>query len=708
MAARLPDGCFIYYGPDIGAHNPDFILLSPRLGLILADVRDWLPTTTISSCGDTITLTSGSRSKSVPHPARIATAYLTHLANTFDAQASESPGLWMPLIHQTGSDAGRLRVPVNRIVVLPNIPANDGTVDWAGEGRGTFNGATVIAGAVFAEWERLSGRELQAAIGAVRAERFEFDALRGREIDVIRGAIRPEIVINSRRKRKSAAPAPSFFDTTATISVSSSLRALAAAATAPGTSSVPLAPLAPAAAQGAAAPNPPSNLVIAPTPRQQPTLLDCLRESWANRVKVLTTEQERAVSSIVKRGGHHRIVGPPGSGKTIVLVRAAIRLADLYRGEQRPSVLLLTYNKGIGGALREMVASAAGDLSAAIEVKTFHAFVRDHYGVALVDKETEAEFAARVEAAIAQHRGEGGSIRHYRAVLVDEYQTWDGSWLRCASAHLDEGEAACFVLAGDGGQQLYGRGRFSLRSVGFNAHNSRTHKLNENRRCPREIQTLAALFAKEPPAGQGGMVGGAGGAGDIDLAEIEAIPPNVATALQAGYLPRIGWCRDKASERAEVVETVREALAGRWRGEPLADGPLDPADIGILYPGLRRGADASRHILALEAALAQIAPTTWITRRDRAAKAGGDAITIQTIHHATGLEYRLVILIDAELLPWRRDTPSDDDKMLMYVALTRSTELLSVAWTRTGSSYTRQISAAYQILAIPGAHVVSR
>lgn len=656
MATRLPNGCVIYHQAETGGSSPDFVLVSPRLGIIAFEVMG-CPPSIVTPHSIQCSRAWWEDAAAPPSNAIRAAGYLCGLAEEITRQAQANPSLWRSLHVQTGENAGKLRFPINRLVVMIEITSTM-TTNWGPEGDKFFQCAAVIPANIFEQWEGLAGNALSQAIGERRPAGFPFDALRGREVDTIRGVLRPGIRLN------------------ATLG---GPRAL------PPAGSVP------------------------------PSLLDGLRESWANRVRVLTAEQEATVSAIVRSRAHRLVVGPPGSGKTVVLARAAGRLAEInHHAAAQPAILVLTYNKGIARALSTPIRDDAGAFSGAIEVSTFHAFVRAHYGIRFQPGETDAAFGELVLAAIAEREAAGQGPRRYKGILVDEVQTWDSSWLKCAIAHLSGDRNDCLVLAGDGGQQLYGRGSFTWKSVGFHYHISRRHLLTVNRRCPQEIQALAAPFAAPNAAGTGGQ-GAIVGVSETcaEAATILAIPPRVETAMPSGYRPLLLQCHNREGEIAAVLQAVRDALEGRWRGEPLVDGPLAPSDIGILYPRLVGGEKAFRHIEALAAGLNQICDAVWITPPgNRKAQRKNGAITIQTIHYATGLEYRLVIVIQADVLPWqRRDTrlrpssrgPSngahgaaaDEDRMLMYIAMTRSTELLMVTWSGDGSEYTQRLLRAH-------------
>src|SRR5215475_7348292 len=68
------------------------------------------------------------------------------------------------------------------------------------------------------------------------------------------------------------------------------------------------------------------------------------------------------------------------------------------------------------------------------------------------------------------------------------------------------------------------------------------------------------------------------------------------------------------------------------------------------------------------------------------------AIRVQTIHYAKGLQYRAVIFVWADLLPFTQGHDVEQDRKLFYVALTRATELLAIVhsghWSFLAEAYT--------------------
>jgi hypothetical protein len=116
-----------------------------------------------------------------------------------------------------------------------------------------------------------------------------------------------------------------------------------------------------------------------------------------------------------------------------------------------------------------------------------------------------------------------------------------------------------------------------------------------------------------------------------------------------------------------------------------ADGRCDarfpeallPAQIGILYPWTPKS--ESPLLAELIKRLQTVAPVVWLhdDDRDRVSEPG---IKVQTIHSSKGLQYRAVILLWADRLPRTfPDSDPEEERKLMYVALTRAEDYLFIS-----------------------------
>ena len=88
----------------------------------------------------------------------------------------------------------------------------------------------------------------------------------------------------------------------------------------------------------------------------------------------------------------------------------------------------------------------------------------------------------------------------------------------------------------------------------------------------------------------------------------------------------------------------------------------------------------------------QQAPVIWLNETpDSRYQVNQPRIKVQTIHSAKGLQYRVAILMWADLLPASfEDSDLEAERRLMFVALTRPTHLLALTYSH-GSAFIDEI-----------------
>ncbi len=355
-------------------------------------------------------------------------------------------------------------------------------------------------------------------------------------------------------------------------------------------------------------------------------------------LKVLDFHQEREARNI--RDGHRIIRGVAGSGKTVLLLSRGKLLAK--EGGKR--VLLLCFNKPLAAYLR----ACAKDTPNLI-IKHFHDWGGAN-GVKYVQNEDYEDYGLRLLARLERHEGDAGS---FDAVLVDEYQDFSLSWLKCAKLALKEPDDGDLLIVGDASQALYKLRGFTWTDAGIHSR-GRSMVLKVNYRNTREMMVAAQSFAS--------------GGAEVDGDPRAPVRPEVATCYRRG--PQV-----VIVQAANIEDVVHRAVQriDAW----IAAGRYRPHEIGILYDRLDTGAHKAA-LRTLRDKLSGCGTTLIAGKRPDGSYADG-GIKISTIRSSKGLQFPAIIMLWGDLLPSKFDNRVEAvERGLMYVALTRAEQELLV------------------------------
>jgi hypothetical protein len=362
-------------------------------------------------------------------------------------------------------------------------------------------------------------------------------------------------------------------------------------------------------------------------------------------MRVMDLQQEQLARSLGE--GHRVIHGVAGSGKTLILGYRAEQLAKVC---VKP-ILVLCYNKTLAGRLVHWMASKG--VADKVHVRSFHSWCHSqlsayNVGFANNQEDTNAVMAEMVQAVI---RGvERGQIPsgQYEAVLIDEGHDFKPEWLKLVVQMVDPQTNSLLVLYDDA-QSIYEAGRqknFSFKSVGIQAQ-GRTTILKVNYRNTQEILEFAAQFAGELLK--------------ASEAEEDGVPRLMPiSAGRHGTAPMVVKLPSLQAEGAWIAERLKEE---HGKGIPWRD-------MAILY----RHYDPVCKVVRTELRRAGI-PNTW--KKDVTFAESQDTVKLLPFHSSKGLEYPIVVIPGAGLLPTPADA-SQDEARLLYVAMTRATSQLIV------------------------------
>jgi hypothetical protein len=381
-------------------------------------------------------------------------------------------------------------------------------------------------------------------------------------------------------------------------------------------------------------------------------------------LQVMDLQQEQVARHL---GDGHRVIhGAAGSGKTLILIYRACRLALAARPDK--PVLVLCCNRALADRIEAQLRQRGVDERA--QVRTFHAWCQDMVRSCRLDVPAQASgdayyeaLARTVERAVDSGRVPTGQ---YAAVLVDEAHDFEDAWLRIAARMVDPASNSLLVLYDDA-QSIHQKKRrkFNFAAVGIEAR-GRTSILKLNYRNTAEVLALAMhcaqklldssganIPAADPATTVSGLPGDMPGEAAADDA-IRLIWP--ASAGRRGPLPVLVQARHGVDEARLLAERIAAALAG---GVPAGE-------IGVLC--------RARYLLRpIEQELARLGVRfeSMNAQGFRHFDWQADAVRLLTLHSAKGLEFSLCCLAGLQALPMQ-DEALDDALRLVYAGMTRA------------------------------------
>ena len=365
---------------------------------------------------------------------------------------------------------------------------------------------------------------------------------------------------------------------------------------------------------------------------------------------VMDMQQELLARSM---GEGHRIVrGVAGSGKTLIL---AFRAEQIARAASRP-VLLLSYANGISGRLENAMQDRG--VEDKVVVATFHSWcfrMLREYDLPVPNRkdfsETNAWYAASVQAVLdAAERGliPGGQ---YDAVLIDEAHDFETEWLALAAKMVNPDTKALMIVYDDAQAIYKGRKRPVWKQLGIEAA-GRTTVLKVNYRNTAQILRFARKFAAD-------VIGAPGVcAGD----ESAILMPE--DGGREGVEPVVRSCVSYDGEAHAIAEWLlgRKAAGYQW------------GQMAVLYP---------RHFIGekFEKVLAKSGvPIDMVRSHNNRVETERDAVRFLSMHNAKGLEFACVAI--GGLGELKKVEEIEDDIRLTYVAITRATHEAFITYSK--------------------------
>jgi superfamily I DNA/RNA helicase len=355
-----------------------------------------------------------------------------------------------------------------------------------------------------------------------------------------------------------------------------------------------------------------------------------MKSTWFRKLDELDDAQRRFI--LLPKHGRHQLEGPPGSGKTNLLLLRA----EFIAGTGETNVLIITYTNALADFIRSGVSSRG--LISPTQIQTFHSWafqhVREFTGASPFTKGQEFDDDARAK--LLQELGRANkkapSQNLFSAIFVDEAQDLSVEELEnilCLSDNV--------CICGDPRQGIYNRDGLTIaEKLGLQKHTLKNHY--------RIGQSIARVADRLIPPETG-------------CPSLEDTC-NYNVGLHGNSTAKMHVCKDRNEQFERMLELVRvqlDAFRGDSIGvfcalkEDLADlrSRFDETDLSglVLVHGVDQGASFTLD----------------------------HPIHVMTIHSAKGTEFRAVHLYGCEGL---RAFPMNR-RHLGFTAITRARTALN-------------------------------
>jgi superfamily I DNA/RNA helicase len=347
--------------------------------------------------------------------------------------------------------------------------------------------------------------------------------------------------------------------------------------------------------------------------------------------------------------GHQVIKGPPGSGKTLVLVHRCCQLYRYRPGAKR--ILLVCYNIALVSYLRRLLQEKGILLGeGGVQVLHFYELCSRILGEKIHYENEENDYYNLItdKALNKVNRGER-RIRPFDAILVDEAQDFNNGMLKTISGLLaPKGD---FIIALDPLQDLYRR-KASWRSLGIEA-SGRTHYLKKAYRNTIEIFEFTQRFI--------------GAISPIEE-QMSLLPQDFA---HHGDPPDIRRFESTEEIEAFLVDDISDSIN--------KDG-FKRSEIAVIYDDKVYGPSRFTYdnralpMRILDTLNSRGIPTTWVSQDVRSKEMYDittDRVSLISVHSSKGLDFDIVYLVGMDHIRSPGDT-KDDLVSLGYVAMTRA------------------------------------
>lgn len=370
-------------------------------------------------------------------------------------------------------------------------------------------------------------------------------------------------------------------------------------------------------------------------------------EGRAERIAVrvrLSAEQENLARTM--NVGTTLLKGVAGSGKSLVLAARARYLAQSHPDWM---IQVLCFNYALVPYLTKLIGTNYGH----VQVDTFYRWVRTLH--LWLDWRNPGDHKAAIDEAIATRRFANCND----AILIDEGQDFVPDWYRLIHHTLRPHRGGA-LIALDGAQSIYQE--LSLAQVSDG--NMSAVCLDKNYRNTAQIGhfSFGSVFGVRPSPG--GQVG-------------DSRRPSLGEFVSEGEPVQVVWAQVWDEQAEFVAKEIRRLVD---------NGHANFRDVAVLFP--RWAGTANR----LSEAMQKERIPFFVLKRNQESREAFDldenVVKLLTVHAAKGLEFPVVFLFGAEAIPVPETFQGASEAeanwaRVLYVGMTRATDLLYVTYTRS-------------------------